>query len=315
MGIGPVPATERRCGTPGSTIGDIGLFELNEAFAVQVLSLPGPLRHRGRGPPGQPYGGAIAVGPPAGLLRVRLMNQLARQFEEDPTVRYGLTAMCIGLGMGAAVIWENPHYPDYGTAAGAEAADTNKPRSDRDRTGITHERPDSRKRSSPERDGPHSYVRTSLRRWRKSPGTLALVTLDNGLDHQAHHARAEHPRGTGDRPGGAEGAGRPRRDPCRRRHRQAVLLGGRRGPVHGEVGQRTRAGPVDRPRGHDVYATSWTHGGAELRLHQRPALGGGLEIAWRPTTGRCPRAPALWPCRKLPRADPRLGGLLPCCRA
>jgi acetyl-CoA acyltransferase len=43
------------------------------------------------------------------------MNQLARQFEEDPTVRYGMTTMCIGLGMGATVIWENPHHADYGT--------------------------------------------------------------------------------------------------------------------------------------------------------------------------------------------------------
>jgi acetyl-CoA acyltransferase len=45
------------------------------------------------------------------------MNQLARQFEEDPSVRYGMTTMCIGLGMGATVIWENPNHADYGTAA------------------------------------------------------------------------------------------------------------------------------------------------------------------------------------------------------
>jgi acetyl-CoA acyltransferase len=42
------------------------------------------------------------------------MTQLARQFEENPHVRYGLTAMCIGIGMGGAVIWENPHHGDYG---------------------------------------------------------------------------------------------------------------------------------------------------------------------------------------------------------
>jgi acetyl-CoA acyltransferase len=41
---------------------------------------------------------------------VRLMTQLARQFEDHPEVRYGLTALCIGIGMGGAVIWENPHW-------------------------------------------------------------------------------------------------------------------------------------------------------------------------------------------------------------
>jgi acetyl-CoA acyltransferase len=41
------------------------------------------------------------------------MTQLSRQFEEHPEVRYGLTAMCIGIGMGGAVIWENPHHEDY----------------------------------------------------------------------------------------------------------------------------------------------------------------------------------------------------------
>ena len=60
------------------------------------------------------YGGAIAVGHPLAASGVRLMTQLARQFEDDPTVRYGLTTMCIGLGMGGTVIWENPHHADYG---------------------------------------------------------------------------------------------------------------------------------------------------------------------------------------------------------
>ena len=57
-----------------------------------------------------PYGGAIAVGHPLASSGVRLMTQLARQFEEHPEVRYGLTAMCIGIGMGGTVIWENPHW-------------------------------------------------------------------------------------------------------------------------------------------------------------------------------------------------------------
>jgi acetyl-CoA acyltransferase len=110
MGIGPVPSTEKALRKAGLTIDDIGLFELNEAFAVQVLSL---LDHFGvddDDPRVNPWGGAIAVGHPLASSGVRLMIQLARQFEQHPEVRYGLTAMCVGLGQGGSVIWENPHY-------------------------------------------------------------------------------------------------------------------------------------------------------------------------------------------------------------
>nr|MBP1190718.1 acetyl-CoA acyltransferase [Frigoribacterium sp. PvP032] len=110
MGIGPVPSTEKALRKAGLTIDDIGLFELNEAFAVQVLSL---LDHFGvddDDPRVNPWGGAIAVGHPLASSGVRLMIQLARQFEEHPEVRYGLTAMCVGLGQGGSVIWENPHH-------------------------------------------------------------------------------------------------------------------------------------------------------------------------------------------------------------
>jgi acetyl-CoA acyltransferase len=54
-----------------------------------------------------PRGGAIAVGHPLASSGVRLMINLARELEEHPEVRYGLTTMCIGLGMGGTVIWEN----------------------------------------------------------------------------------------------------------------------------------------------------------------------------------------------------------------
>ncbi|CAN5187764.1 thiolase family protein [soil metagenome] len=110
MGIGPVPSTEKALKKAGLTIDDIGLFELNEAFAVQVLSL---LDHFGiddDDPRVNQWGGAIAVGHPLASSGVRLMIQLAAQFAERPDVRYGLTAMCIGLGQGGSVIWENPHY-------------------------------------------------------------------------------------------------------------------------------------------------------------------------------------------------------------
>ncbi|MEH1101047.1 thiolase family protein [Micromonospora sp. CPCC 205561] len=110
MGVGPIPSTEKALRLAGLTIGDIGLFELNEAFAVQVLAF---LDHFGLAdddPRVNPWGGAIAIGHPLASSGVRLMTQLARQFAEHPEVRYGLTAMCIGIGMGGTVIWENPHW-------------------------------------------------------------------------------------------------------------------------------------------------------------------------------------------------------------
>ena len=110
MGIGPIPSTEKALAKAGLKIDDIGLFELNEAFAVQVLSL---LDHFGIADDDARvnlYGGAIALGHPLASSGVRLMIQLARQFEQRPDVRYGATAMCIGLGQGGTVIWENPHF-------------------------------------------------------------------------------------------------------------------------------------------------------------------------------------------------------------
>lgn len=110
MGLGPVPSTERALKRAGLKIDDIGLFELNEAFAVQVLSF---LDHFGIGDDDasvNPYGGAIAMGHPLAASGVRLMMQLANQFEEHPEVRYGVTAMCVGLGQGGTMIWENPNW-------------------------------------------------------------------------------------------------------------------------------------------------------------------------------------------------------------
>ena len=114
MGIGPVPATVKALKQAGLSITDIGLFELNEAFAVQVLAFLDHFGIADDDPRVNKYGGAIATGHPLASSGIRLMTQLARQFEEDPEVRYGLTAMCIGIGMGGAVIWENPHHRNYG---------------------------------------------------------------------------------------------------------------------------------------------------------------------------------------------------------
>ena len=110
MGYGPVPATIKALAKAGLTIADIGAFEVNEAFAVQVIAF---LDHFGIADDDvrvNPYGGAIAVGHPLASSGIRLALNLARAFEEHPEVRYGLTTMCIGLGMGGSVIWENPHF-------------------------------------------------------------------------------------------------------------------------------------------------------------------------------------------------------------
>ena len=102
MGIGPVPATERVLEQAGLSIDDIGLFELNEPFAVQVLSWCDGMGVSPEDERLNPYGGAIACGHPLAATGVRLMAQLAYGLRERPNVRYGLTALCIGMGMGAA---------------------------------------------------------------------------------------------------------------------------------------------------------------------------------------------------------------------
>ena len=110
MGFGPVPSTIKALKQAGLGIEDIGLFEINEAFAVQVLAF---LEYFGIADDDarvNPFGGAIAVGHPLASSGVRLILNLARSFEDHPEVRYGLTTMCIGLGMGGSVIWENPHF-------------------------------------------------------------------------------------------------------------------------------------------------------------------------------------------------------------
>ncbi|GAA1087737.1 thiolase family protein [Nocardiopsis metallicus] len=110
MGVGPVPATEKLFARQGITIDDVGLIEINEAFAVQVLAF---LEHFGIADDDarvNPWGGAIAIGHPLASSGGRLMMQLARQFAERPDVRYGITTMCVGLGMGGTILWENTNY-------------------------------------------------------------------------------------------------------------------------------------------------------------------------------------------------------------
>ena len=107
MGVGPVPSTEKALRRAGLSIDDIGLFEINEAFAVQVLAFLDHFEIDQDDPRVNPWGGAIAFGHPLASSGVRLMIQLSRHFQRQPQVRYGITTMCVGLGMGGTVIWEN----------------------------------------------------------------------------------------------------------------------------------------------------------------------------------------------------------------
>ena len=106
MGIGPVPATEKVLEQAGLSIDQVDAFELNEPFAVQVLTW---CEGMGVSPDDErlnPYGGAIACGHPLAATGVRLVAQLTYAMRERPSSRYGLTALCVGMGMGAALLWE-----------------------------------------------------------------------------------------------------------------------------------------------------------------------------------------------------------------
>ena len=106
MGSGPIPATEKLLARTGLSIGDLDVIDMNEAFAVQCVAF---LDHFGLpldAPNVNPYGGAIAMGHPLAFSGARLAMQVATYFERNPDARLGLTTMCVGLGMGAAVLWE-----------------------------------------------------------------------------------------------------------------------------------------------------------------------------------------------------------------
>jgi acetyl-CoA acyltransferase len=106
MGLGPAPATRRVLEQAGLTLDDVDLFELNEPFAVQVLTWCDQLGVDPEDERLNPYGGAIACGHPLAATGARLLGQLAYGFRERPPARYGLVALCVGMGMGAALLWE-----------------------------------------------------------------------------------------------------------------------------------------------------------------------------------------------------------------
>lgn len=106
MGYGPIPATEKLLSRTGLTIDAIDVIDMNEAFAVQCVAF---LDHFGLPLDDErvnPYGGAIAMGHPLAFSGARLAMQVAAYLEREPDAQRGVTTMCIGLGMGAAVLWE-----------------------------------------------------------------------------------------------------------------------------------------------------------------------------------------------------------------
>ncbi len=106
MGYGPIPATERLLERQRLGLEDVDVVEMNEAFAVQCVAF---LDHFGLpidSDKVNPYGGAIAMGHPLAFSGARLTMQLATYLDRHPEARTGIATMCIGLGMGAAVLWE-----------------------------------------------------------------------------------------------------------------------------------------------------------------------------------------------------------------
>ncbi|MBI4759947.1 MAG: thiolase family protein [Chloroflexota bacterium] len=104
MGLGPVPATRKALQRAGLQMKDIGLVELNEAFAVQSLAVMEDLEL-------DPEivnvnGGAIAIGHPLGCSGARLMTTLVHEMRLRGNVRYGLATLCVGVGQGEATIVE-----------------------------------------------------------------------------------------------------------------------------------------------------------------------------------------------------------------
>ncbi|HLZ88471.1 MAG TPA: acetyl-CoA C-acyltransferase, partial [Puia sp.] len=104
MGVGPIPATRKALARAGLQVGDLGLIELNEAFAVQALVCMQELGLDGSKV--NVNGGSIAIGHPLGCSGVRISTTLVHEMGRRPEVRYGLATMCVGVGQGAAVVYE-----------------------------------------------------------------------------------------------------------------------------------------------------------------------------------------------------------------
>lgn len=106
MGIGPVGATQKALQKAGLTLADIDIIELNEAFAAQALACTRALGLADYDPRVNPNGGAIALGHPLGMSGTRILQTAAIELKKQ-NKKYALCTMCIGVGMGYAVIIEN----------------------------------------------------------------------------------------------------------------------------------------------------------------------------------------------------------------
>jgi 3-oxoadipyl-CoA thiolase len=104
MGIGPVPATKKALQRAGLQIKDMGLVELNEAFAVQSLAVIEDLNLNPQIV--NVNGGAIAIGHPLGCSGARLVTTLVHEMRLRGNVKYGLATLCVGVGQGEATIVE-----------------------------------------------------------------------------------------------------------------------------------------------------------------------------------------------------------------
>jgi acetyl-CoA acyltransferase len=106
MGIGPVPATAKALARAGVTLDDIGLIELNEAFAAQSLAVLADWKMHYQDPRLNPNGGAIALGHPLGCTGAKLLTSLLYEMQRREQVELGLVTMCIGVGQGIAMVVE-----------------------------------------------------------------------------------------------------------------------------------------------------------------------------------------------------------------
>jgi acetyl-CoA acetyltransferase family protein len=104
MGIGPVPATSKALSRAGLTLEEIGLVELNEAFAAQSLAVLHEWEMEAEDPRLNPNGGAIALGHPLGCSGARILTTLLHEMRRRGDVEHGLATMCIGVGQGIAMI-------------------------------------------------------------------------------------------------------------------------------------------------------------------------------------------------------------------
>ena len=107
MGIGPVPATKKALSRANISMDDVGLVELNEAFAAQSLAVIHEWGMSGDDQKLNPNGGAIALGHPLGSSGARILTTLVHEMKRRPDARYGLATMCIGVGQGIAMVVEN----------------------------------------------------------------------------------------------------------------------------------------------------------------------------------------------------------------